>query len=301
MNVLLGVAQPRDRHMARFLMALGPPRGTTIHVVHVVEFPTLMNHITGRSAVDLNRQASTHAQELVTRVAAPLSTEGLEIHSLVQFGRPGPILLDTAERLGVELTVVSPYRSSRLAKFLLGSVTDMLLNEVPSSLLVVRTRPRRQLQADMTIVLAMDFSRDAQTAAKFLVKFSLTPQSRIILLHVEEAADTVLDRMSRLDTELPPVIERAKRERKRQTLLMLDRIGRQLQQRDLLVDKMLEEGNAAVQILRMAERHRADLIVMGSKGLAGLERYVMGSVSRKVARHALCSVLVVKGAKRAAR
>jgi nucleotide-binding universal stress UspA family protein len=133
------------------------------------------------------------------------------------------------------------------------------------------------------------------------VKFSLTPQSRIILLHVEEGPDTVLDRMSRLDTELPPVIERAKRERKRQTLLMLDRIGRQLQQRDLLVDKMLEEGNAAVQILRMAERHRADLIVMGSKGLAGLERYVMGSVSRKVARHALCSVLVVKGAKRAAR
>jgi nucleotide-binding universal stress UspA family protein len=216
----------------------------------------------------------------------------------VEDGQPGPTLLEAVTRLDIDLTVVSPYRSSRLAKFLLGSVTELLLSEMPSSVLVVR-KPRKELHGELTIVLAMDFSRDAKAAAKFLLRLRLSRKCRIILLHVEQAGETLLDRLSRLDTELPPAIEKAKRGRKRHTRLMLDRISGQLQQRGLLADKMLAEGIPAAQILRIADRHRADLIVMGSKGLTGLERYLLGSVSRKVARHALCSVLVVKGARRA--
>lgn len=285
MNVLLGVAQPQDgRLMTNFLKALGLPRGTTMNLMHVVEVPTLMNQFTRAIPVDWKRQARANAHKLINRLTPPLSGQGLEIRSFVKVGRPGPTLLNTVERMGIDLTVVTPHGSSRLAKFLLGSVTEMLLGEMPSS---VR-------QGEMTIVLAMDFSKDAKTAAKFLLKLCLPPRARIILLHVEETLDAVLDRMSRMDTRLPPAIEKAKRERKRQTLLMLDLFGRQLAQRGFIVDKMLGEGTPAAQILRVADRHRADLIVMGSKGLTGLERYLLGSVSRKVARHALCSVLVIK-------
>jgi nucleotide-binding universal stress UspA family protein len=295
MNVLVGVTQHRDSHMTRFLKALGLARGTTVNVMHVIEFPPFMNQYTS-VADDWKRQASANAHKLISRVA--LSRQGLTIRSLVEDGQPGPTLLDAVTRLGIDLTVVSPYRSSRLAKFLLGSVTELLLSEMPSSVLVVR-KPRKELHGELTIVLAMDFSRDAKAAAKFLLRLRLSRKCRIILLHVEQAGETLLDRLSRLDTELPPAIEKAKRGRKRHTRLMLDRISGQLQQRGLLVDKMLAEGIPAAQILRIADRHRADLIVMGSKGLTGLERYLLGSVSRKVARHALCSVLVVKGARRA--
>lgn len=62
----------------------------------------------------------------------------------------------------------------------------------------------------------------------------------------------------------------------------------------LAVDRVVAEGAPAEEILRAAERHRADLIVMGSKGLTGLDRYLLGSVFRKVARQALCSVLAVR-------
>lgn len=297
MNVLVGVTQHRDSHMTRFLKALGLARGTTVNVMHVIEFPPFMNQYTS-VADDWKRQASANAHKLISRVVAPLSRQGLTIRSLVEDGQSGPTLLDAVTRLGIDLTVVSPYRSSRLAKFLLGSVTELLLSEMPSSVLVVR-KPRREFHGELTIVLAMDFSRDAKAAAKFLLRLRLPRKCRTILLHVEEAGETLLDRLSRLDTELPPAIEKAKRRRKRHTRLMLDRISGQLQQRGLLVDKMLAEGIPAAQILRIADRHRADLIVMGSKGLTGLERYLLGSVSRKVARHAVCSVLVVKGARRA--
>ncbi len=61
---------------------------------------------------------------------------------------------------------------------------------------------------------------------------------------------------------------------------------------------LLAEGHPAEEILKAAKRLRADLVVMGSRGLTGMEKILLGSVSAKVTRHAACSVLVVgtKGA-----
>jgi len=56
----------------------------------------------------------------------------------------------------------------------------------------------------------------------------------------------------------------------------------------------LEEGHAAVEILRMAEKVRCDLIVLGSHGKTGLRRLLTGSVAEAVLRQAPCPVLVVK-------
>jgi len=55
-----------------------------------------------------------------------------------------------------------------------------------------------------------------------------------------------------------------------------------------------EEGHAAVEILRMAENLRCDLIVLGSHGRTGLRRLLTGSVAEAVLRRSHCSVLVVK-------
>lgn len=53
-------------------------------------------------------------------------------------------------------------------------------------------------------------------------------------------------------------------------------------------------GDPGEEIVATAERMNADLIVMGSRGLTGLPRIVLGSVAAHVLRHAPCPVLVVK-------
>jgi len=56
----------------------------------------------------------------------------------------------------------------------------------------------------------------------------------------------------------------------------------------------LRRGRKDEEIVRVAEEIGAGLIVMGSRGLGGVRRALMGSVSDSVLRHAHCPVLVVR-------
>ena len=53
-------------------------------------------------------------------------------------------------------------------------------------------------------------------------------------------------------------------------------------------------GTPAAEILALAEREKAELIVMGSHGRGGLARIILGSVAEIVVRRAKCPVLIVK-------
>lgn len=76
--------------------------------------------------------------------------------------------------------------------------------------------------------------------------------------------------------------------------------GLVLQTRGLLesagfrVTTSVSEGDAKTQILNFAENWKPNLIVVGSHGRRGLDRFLLGSVSEAVARHAPCSVQIVR-------
>ncbi|MGB0908885.1 MAG: universal stress protein [Nitrospirales bacterium] len=57
---------------------------------------------------------------------------------------------------------------------------------------------------------------------------------------------------------------------------------------------VLSHGHVTNVVTKQAEKRKADLIVMGSRGLSNITGYLMGSVSRKVLTHAPCAVLTVK-------
>ncbi|MGQ9544043.1 MAG: universal stress protein [Candidatus Bathyarchaeia archaeon] len=75
------------------------------------------------------------------------------------------------------------------------------------------------------------------------------------------------------------VIEKAKR--------MVDSAG-------LSASTRLETGQVADIILNVAKEEGTDLIVIGSRGLSGVKRFFLGSVSNKVSHHAPCPVLIVR-------
>ena len=64
--------------------------------------------------------------------------------------------------------------------------------------------------------------------------------------------------------------------------------------RGLKVEEVIGHGDAAAEIVRVADEQGADLIVISSHGRTGLGRIIFGSTAEAVVRHARCPVLVVK-------
>lgn len=67
-----------------------------------------------------------------------------------------------------------------------------------------------------------------------------------------------------------------------------------LGQTDVPVETVAQEGDAAEAIIRAAEERKADIVVIGNKGMGGIKRFLLGSVPSRVAQHAPCSVFIVR-------
>ena len=75
---------------------------------------------------------------------------------------------------------------------------------------------------------------------------------------------------------------------------VLKRAARDAVSKGVEVETHAREGQPAEVIIDVANKEKADLIVVGSRGLTGIMRYLLGSVSSKVSEHAPCDVMIVR-------
>jgi len=141
----------------------------------------------------------------------------------------------------------------------------------------------------MRVLLAVDGSDPSLEAARSLAH--LSPAEEIVLLHAIETPsmyflsgpEVVLGDTTLLQRE----IEARGRELLERVAALLPPAG--------AVTRRLAAGSAAAAILEAADRERADLIVLGARGLGRLKEMVVGSVSHRVLHHAPCPVWVIHG------
>ncbi len=76
--------------------------------------------------------------------------------------------------------------------------------------------------------------------------------------------------------------------------LILDAAAAEARKEGIEVQIHAIEDDPADAILNVAEQTKADLIVVGNKGMTGARRYLLGSVPNNVSHHAPCSVLIVR-------
>jgi nucleotide-binding universal stress UspA family protein len=144
----------------------------------------------------------------------------------------------------------------------------------------------------MRVLLATDGSDDARMAAAWLTHFPLPAVSRVRVVSVVSIPASSLD--------LPTVRDFVG------TLREDARHAAEAAQSALAArfpdaEVQVLEGDARQTILRAAEEWPAELVVLGARGLGAVAGFLLGSVSLAVARHAPCSVLVVKGGARGLR
>jgi nucleotide-binding universal stress UspA family protein len=76
--------------------------------------------------------------------------------------------------------------------------------------------------------------------------------------------------------------------------LVLDAAAAQARAAGVEVRTHPVQDDPADAILNVAEEIKADLIVVGNKGMTGARRYLLGSVPNNVSHHAPCSVIIVR-------
>jgi nucleotide-binding universal stress UspA family protein len=144
----------------------------------------------------------------------------------------------------------------------------------------------------MKVLLALDGSRFSDAATNAVINQIKTKDAEVHLLHVVEPFP--LNLAVKKGTPESPDFVVARLEQREHARNLLSRATERLQSAGFEVTSSVEEGDARDVILNDAESWHPDLIVVGSHGRKGLNRFLMGSVSEAVARHARCSVEIVR-------
>ena len=310
MKVLLGVDFSRDSKKAiRFLSEIRFSARSELFLFHVAsgqEVFSLSRAMLGDLG-KLREKTLLRVHRNLEKIGEQFVDRRLKTQVVVKERNPGKEILSFLEKKEIDLAVLGTRGISGLKRFLLGSVSEWILQEAPCPVLIVRGSARRAY-GGMRILMSTDGSADAQAALKFLNKLSFPPNSQIVLFHVVEPTDyTVvqddyglinLGASGKSDLLAASKEIRGRLDQARLTLLKDAKKG--ITHKKVKIEK-ISTGFAAEEIIKAASRFRADLIVVGSQGLTGMKRTFLGSVSSNVARHAPCPVLVVRKPKKSTR
>ena len=135
------------------------------------------------------------------------------------------------------------------------------------------------------ILVPTDGSEFAKKAGKHALFLSKVSGAEIVAVSVTE--NNFVNGLP-LDDEIYQLNQILK-ERSEENLKEFD----ELNDDDLKITHVIREGSPARVILEVAQEEDIDLIVMGSSGKSGFDRFIMGSVADKVVNSAKCAVLII--------
>jgi nucleotide-binding universal stress UspA family protein len=143
-----------------------------------------------------------------------------------------------------------------------------------------------------SILCPTDFSEPSARAFSHAVALSRWYDSEITLLHVLPRVPVLYGGFVPVEQDFPlgPEVRRIATEE-------METFVRPARDAGARTQILIEEGDPVRDILRRAREQKADLLVLGTHGRSGFDRWVLGSVTEKVLRKAACPVLTVPPAR----
>jgi nucleotide-binding universal stress UspA family protein len=288
MKIILAVDSSAASEVAIQAVAARPwPAGSTVEVLTVVEPWEIPALLEGQ-----NRSA----MEMLQRAFHDLRARGIETTSKLLSGEPKAVIIDRASETHADLVVMGSRGVSGLSKFLLGSVTAAVARFAPCSVEIVRPAVRDEDHpTTIRVLLATDGSECSEVATRSIAERPWPAGSEVHILSVVELSVPLFR------IPYPPYFDsHAMEELRAQAMQRTEEVVMAAEK--IITDAGLTEtATVAVPsatpkelILEEAQRWGADIIVMGSHGRRGINRFLLGSVSEAVAAHAHCSVEIIR-------
>ena len=238
--------------------------------------------------------------QLVNSGAEQLLHAGHQALAEVRMGFPRKVISECAKELQADLIMVGSHGHSAIGRFLLGSVAQAVLRIAPCPVEIVRIPAGGPAPSShpMKVLLATDGSECSLAAANSVAArpwpdgtiFKVVGVEELIVLETPMAA-------SPLASVYPAsLLEELLADARTRAVNAVDGTRKILEQAGLNVHERqpIPLGDPRNVILVLAQTWSADLIVLGSHGRRGWDRFLMGSVAESVAVHAHCSVEVIR-------
>ena len=140
----------------------------------------------------------------------------------------------------------------------------------------------------MKVLMGIDDSKYAAEIARAFVAQFRAENTDVLVLHVLQPLGLMAP--PEMAMGYAPELE----EMKKPAQELVERVAMQLRGAGFKAETAVEVGDVRERILDSAVEWRADLIVVGSHGSRGIQRFLLGSVAEFVARHAKCSVQIIR-------
>ncbi len=227
-----------------------------------------------QALIDAGRQAIERCRTLL-----PAGTPS--IRTLCEVQHPAAFILDSAAAVKADLIAMGTHDHSRLTEVFAGSVSHRILLHATVPTLIVKGKARPITR----VLMAVEGREDAIRLHTWLTSHPFRNPVAVTILSVVPSLHMVTE-------HLMVGLEAWSEQSERHAEQVVNDTAQALASPHFTVSTVVRTGDPVTTVCEVGNSH--DLIVVGSHGRKGLDRFLLGSVSHGIVHRAGCSVLVVR-------
>lgn len=277
------------RHASRLAVALD----SEVHLLGVVDLEAVAGPF---SAGGLDRRTrEVFEEKTADRIRETAEhVDGVETHQEVRVGQPAETIAEYADEVGADLLAMGTHGRTGVGRFVLGSVTENVLRLVDAPVLTVRAEDRGTPDEPAENVLVpTDGSDRAATAVPHALALAGVDEARVHAVSVVDDTADVGRTTPGTVPEPAPAIDEIREDLADRASEVTAAIAREAEDAGLEAVSAVRYGHPAEELLAYVDEAEIDLVAMGTQGRTGLNRYLLGSTTERVVRHAPVPVVAV--------
>ncbi|WP_435157519.1 universal stress protein [Haladaptatus sp. DFWS20] len=254
--------------------------GATIHALYIIDLPQLRSSDAERNLASLVKIFEEEGRRATEDITDRAREHGVQVIEAVETGIPFRRILDYSETYAIDLVAMGTSGRGRVESYFVGSTVRKInrLSRVP--VLTVRAMTTTPTEEYRNILLPTDGTLGSRRAIDECGKLAAQYNATV---HVVYVIDSRIARSG----ALMDVMQRESEQACNDAVSRVTNAGAMSRIETL-------RGRPAEQLLVYTDNHDIDLIVMGTHGRTGIDRFVMGSVAEKVVRRTTKPVLTVR-------
>ena len=221
------------------------------------------------------------------------NVEPLVVGSDVLVGHPAEGIVEYAEQEGVDLIIMATHGRTGVRRWALGSVADKVVRASRQPVLLIRANINVPENVSLgNILVPLDGSKQSETVIPHVKNLAAKLKSKVVLLHVMARPYHVY--VGTVGVAQVPYTREELKMKRADAREYLEKLRKTLHSKGIPTKTVVRVGEAAHEIIRLAEELEVDLMAMSTHGRSGIDRWEHGSVTDKILRAGKHPLLLVR-------